>query len=71
MTLAPASDPLPEPPSAQGQRAPWQRHLGWIALAAILIATTLLRTHDLTRHALWSDEIYTLETSAGFGLESK
>ena len=71
MTLAPASHPLPEPRSAQGPRARWRRHLGWIALAVILTAAALLRTHDLTRHALWSDEIYTLETSAGFGLESK
>src|SRR5436190_8176623 len=42
-----------------------------LILALILIAATALRIHGLTRHSLWSDEIYTLESSAGFGLESK
>jgi uncharacterized membrane protein len=42
-----------------------------VLLAFILIAAAALRIHGLTRHSLWSDEIYTLESSAGFGLESK
>ncbi len=40
-------------------------------VAMILLLAAALRVHELTRHALWSDEIYTMQSSAGFGLESK
>src|SRR5215212_11891902 len=40
-----------------------------LILGLILAAATILRFHDLTRHSLWTDELYTLETSAGHGLE--
>ena len=38
-------------------------------LFAILLAATLLRFHDITRHALWGDELLTLEASAGHAME--
>src|SRR4051812_45437861 len=40
-----------------------------LILGLIIFAATILRFHDLTRHSLWTDELYTLETSAGHGLE--
>jgi uncharacterized membrane protein len=40
-------------------------------LPALILLALVLRAHDVTRHSLWSDEIYTLEASAGHGLENK
>lgn len=45
------------------------RPIHWILLGLIVLSALALRLHDLTRYALWADEILTLESSAGHGLE--
>src|SRR6266511_1656058 len=38
-------------------------------LLLILLLAAALRFHDITRHSLWLDELFSIQASAGHGLE--
>ena len=40
-----------------------------LVLAAILLLAAALRFHDIARHSFWPDELFTLQTSSGHGLQ--
>lgn len=57
------------PTTAPPTTATRSRFTVFAALALILLLAAALRFHQLTAHCLWLDEIFSVESSAGHGLE--